>query len=289
MSHQYLLSGLIIVALTFMPSHGNATSSKTKGEDANKNGKLNSLAKASRVPNYSREGEKPPPQIKITPLQGGKYMLEPLNAPPKTISPSSSRPGKDDPRNISALSEALTDHPVRYARGGSLETGVATDCSGFTQFIFHHGFSVNLPRSSIEQAQVGQTVTRKMDFTKLLPGDLLLFSDEDRPVGHAGIYLGKGLMIHASSKRGKVVITDIRQGYYFENFVVAKRFLEESRPRPAALPRPRVFVDNHSSPGLPPPALFSPISRIMPVVAAKMGGLFKLCWPWEYQGFRTSS
>ncbi len=183
-------------------------------------------------------------------------------------------------KDISALSEALARNPVHYSWGGSLETGVGTDCSGFTQFIYRHGFSVNLPRSSVEQARVGQVVTRKMDFSKLLPGDLLLFSDQERPIGHAGIYMGHGLMVHASSARGKVVITDIRQGYYCDNFVVAKRLLKEPGPKPPAPPRPRE-VD--SKPEIPaPPPLLLPISRIMPIVAAKMGWLWKMYWPWKY-------
>ena len=183
-------------------------------------------------------------------------------------------------KDISALSQALARDPVYYSWGGSLESGAATDCSGFTQFIFRHGFSVNLPRSSVEQARVGQVVTRKMDFSKLLPGDLLLFSDQERPIGHAGIYMGHGLMVHASSARGKVVITDIRQGYYCDNFVVAKRFLKEPGPKPPALIRPRV-VDNSTAVTTSPPLLL-PISRIMPLVAAKMGWLWKMYWPWKY-------
>ncbi|MHB8069829.1 MAG: C40 family peptidase [Desulfobaccales bacterium] len=187
-------------------------------------------------------------------------------------------------KDISVLSEALAHNPVYYSWGGSLESGVATDCSGFTQFIFRHGFSVNLPRSSVEQAQVGQVVSREMNFSKLLPGDLLLFSDQERPIGHAGIYLGHGLMIHASSARGKVVITDVRQGYYHDNFVVAKRFLKEPGPQPPAITRPRV-VD--SKPELPaPPPLLLPISRIMPVIAAKTWWLFQQYWPWKGQDKR---
>jgi len=184
-------------------------------------------------------------------------------------------------KDISALSEALARHPVYYSRGGSLEAGAATDCSGFTQFIFRHGFKINLPRSSVEQARVGRVVTRKMDFSKLLPGDLLLFSDQERPIGHAGIYLGEGLMIHASSRRGKVIITNVRQGYYCDNFVVAKRFLKDIEPKPPAPPRPRL-VDSNPAPS-PLPPLLLPIARIMPVVAAKIGWLYKIDWPWKYQ------
>lgn len=189
-------------------------------------------------------------------------------------------------RDISALSQALARNPVYYSWGGSLESTGVTDCSGFTQFIFRHAFSINLPRSSVEQARVGQVVTRSMDFTKLLPGDLLLFSDSSRPVGHAGIYLGHGLMVHASSVRGKVVITDVRQGYYHDNFVVAKRFLKEPGPKQESSTRPRV-IDR--TPDLPaPPPLLIPIVRLLPVVASKVGWLFSIDLPWKYLGMRSS-
>ena len=96
------------------------------------------------------------------------------------------------------------------------------------QFIYH-GFKINLPRSSAEQARVGQFVTRQMDFSKLLR-DLLFFRRGEHSVGHAGIYLGEGKMIHASNHRNGVTVTDLRQPYYEGTFVVAKRVLEVEYP-----------------------------------------------------------
>jgi cell wall-associated NlpC family hydrolase len=83
-----------------------------------------------------------------------------------------------------------------------------------------------MPRSSREQAEVGQTVTSTMDFSKLVPGDLLFFSRGGHSVGHAGIYIGEGKMIHASTYRTGVIITDLREGGYQNRFVVAKRVFE---------------------------------------------------------------
>ena len=111
---------------------------------------------------------------------------------------------KFEPWDFSELVLAQAEYykHARYARGASLETSSATDCSGFVQYIYH-GFKINLPRSSAEQAQVGKTVTREMDFSKMLPGDLLFFRRGGH-VGHAGIYLGDGKMIHASNPRNGV-------------------------------------------------------------------------------------
>jgi cell wall-associated NlpC family hydrolase len=120
------------------------------------------------------------------------------------------------------LTMAKTYQGTPYRMGGSLEYGNSTDCSGFVQYIYK-GFKINLPRSSAEQSQVGQSVTHTLDFSKLLPGDLLYFSRGGHAVGHAGIYLGEGKMIHASSYRTGVIITDLRDGSYNNRFVVAKR------------------------------------------------------------------
>jgi cell wall-associated NlpC family hydrolase len=189
------------------------------------------------------------PLMKVTPQRDGKFILEPLSPPKKPVSPltkPSSKPdlGRDqsslgsepkynrfEPWNFSELilSQAKYYRDTPYCRGGSLQSGYATDCSGFVQYIYQ-GFKIDLPRSSSEQAQVGKVVTQTMDFAKLLPGDLLFFSRGGRWVGHAGIYLGEGKMIHASNHRNGVTVTDLRQPYYEGTFVVAKRVFEVQYP-----------------------------------------------------------
>ena len=117
-----------------------------------------------------------PPLMKVVPQRDGKFLLEPMG-PKKTPSPvtkPSSKPevGRDrvssadpqynrfEPWNFSdlVLSQAKYYKDTPYSRGGSLESGYATDCSGFVQYIYH-GFKINLPRSSAEQAQVGRVVS----------------------------------------------------------------------------------------------------------------------------------
>jgi cell wall-associated NlpC family hydrolase len=206
------------------------------------------VVESSMVPSYSerRAVSETPPLMKVTPQRDGKFVLEPLT-PKKTVTPPITQPSKQEvksdrissdshkyntfePWNFSELilSRASAYKHAPYARGASLETSSATDCSGFVQFIYH-GFKIDLPRSSAEQAQVGKVVTRQMDFSKLLPGDLLFFR-RGGPVGHAGIYLGEGKMIHASNHRYGVTVTDLRQPYYEGTFEVAKRVFEVKYP-----------------------------------------------------------
>jgi cell wall-associated NlpC family hydrolase len=127
------------------------------------------------------------------------------------------------------ITRAKAYYGAPYARGASLASGSSTDCSGFVQYIFQD-FKMNLPRTSAEQAQVGKVVTYRMDFSKMVPGDLLFFRRGSRSIGHAGIYLGEGKMIHASNHRYGVTISDLRQPYYQGTFVVAKRVFELAYP-----------------------------------------------------------
>jgi peptidoglycan DL-endopeptidase CwlO len=238
-----------------------ASSSNTRKEESSKNQSTKKsnyssrhsqrdsgeVVESSMVPHSSSVYETPP-LMKVTPQRDGGFLLEPLE--PKKNGANFSKPSshKEVSRDQSSvrqapqynrfepwdfsdliLAQASYYRDTPYARGGSLQTGNATDCSGFVQYIYK-GFKINLPRSSAEQAQVGKVVTQDMDFSKLLPGDLLFFRRGGQ-VGHAGIYLGGGKMIHASNPRNGVTVTDLRQPYYEGTFVVAKRVFEVQYPK----------------------------------------------------------
>ncbi|MBM4284799.1 MAG: NlpC/P60 family protein [Deltaproteobacteria bacterium] len=211
-------------------------------------GSRNSTTVTSPTPRYVDSGvAETKPLMRVIPQRDGRFLLEPLK-PKKPEAPatrprsgssgspdqSSAPPSyhKFEPWNFSDLiltrARGYTGTP--YRRGGNLDTGSATDCSGFTKYIYQ-GFLIDLPRSSSEQAHVGQAVAYSMDFSKMLPGDLLFFRRGGRSVGHAGIYLGEGKMIHASNRRTGVIVTDLRQGYYQNTFVVAKRVFEVKYPK----------------------------------------------------------
>jgi len=98
------------------------------------------------------------------------------------------------------------------------------------QFIYKKS-NIDLPSSSPEQGRVGTIVAHTLDFAIMLPGDLLFFSHRGRHIGHAGIYLGDGKMIHASSRRRSVIIADLRQPSHEGAFVAAKRLFEVQYPK----------------------------------------------------------
>jgi len=154
-------------------------------------------------------------------------------SPPHKGSPLATPPSNRSAPNNSTdriVTQARNYLGAPYRSGGSLETSRSTDCSGFVQFIYKKS-NIDLPRSSSEQAQTGAVVSRTLDIAKLRPGDLLFFGRGGRRISHVGIYLGDGEMIHASSSRKGVVISDLDQPSLEGSFVVAKRLPEVQSPK----------------------------------------------------------
>jgi cell wall-associated NlpC family hydrolase len=108
-------------------------------------------------------------------------------------------------RDSILVSIARTQIGTRYVRGGEApERGF--DCSGLVRYVLA-GFHVPLPRTAAEQALTGLSVGQ--DTTQLRPGDLLTFGKPKRGVSHIGIYVGNGRFVHASSKAGRVIESNL--------------------------------------------------------------------------------
>lgn len=113
---------------------------------------------------------------------------------------------------------------VRYVYGGS---GPKTfDCSGYTMYIAKQ-YGISLPHSATSQWKSGKGT--RISMANLQPGDFVYFGDPARSGGkecsHCGIYIGNGEFIHASSSKGKVVISNLTSGYYYKYFVGGLRLI----------------------------------------------------------------
>ncbi len=86
-----------------------------------------------------------------------------------------------------------------YVWGGTSLTH-GTDCSGFTQSLYRH-FGKSLPRTAAEQCGA----TRKVSSPQ--PGDLFFYSNGSR-VNHVAMYIGGGLVIHASNPSDGIKISN---------------------------------------------------------------------------------
>ena len=83
-----------------------------------------------------------------------------------------------------------------YVFGGTSLTN-GTDCSGFTQSVYAH-FGIRIPRDSTSQRFFGTGV----DYSQAQPGDLICYA------GHVGLYIGNGQIVHASSERTGIKISN---------------------------------------------------------------------------------
>lgn len=108
--------------------------------------------------------------------------------------------------------------PYVYGDAGSR----GFDCSGLTYSLYLNNLGIKLPRSSSSLVSAGTKVNKG----DLKPGDIILFNTNGKGISHAGLYIGEGNMIHASSGKKKVVIEDINSRYYKSRYVTARRIIQ---------------------------------------------------------------
>ena len=89
-----------------------------------------------------------------------------------------------------------------YVWGGTSLTKGA-DCSGFVQSVYKH-FGISLPRSSREQVNVGT----KVSMAEAKPGDLVFYA-KGGTINHVAIYIGNGQVVHASSPKTGIRISNV--------------------------------------------------------------------------------
>lgn len=120
----------------------------------------------------------------------------------------------------SILAQTMPYLNIPYLWGGvSPDTGL--DCSGFVQLVYQRA-GLSLPRVAREQF----SATRHLKPREVQPGDLIFFSmhrPRARKVDHVGIYLGKGLFIHASVTNG-IHVEPVSKTYYQERLVSIRRY-----------------------------------------------------------------
>ena len=100
------------------------------------------------------------------------------------------------------------------------------DCSGLTTWIFK-AVGVSLKRSAYAQGY-DDSYTKIEGWQNLKRGDIVFFdtiSDSDRS-DHAGVYIGDGYFIHASSGAHRVVVSNLTTGYYGRVFSWGRRILK---------------------------------------------------------------
>ena len=103
----------------------------------------------------------------------------------------------------SALGQSVASYACQfvgnpYVYGGTSLTNGA-DCSGFVMSVYAN-FGVSLPHSSSGDRSVGTAVD---GLANAQPGDIICYS------GHVAIYIGNGQIVHASTAKTGIKISDV--------------------------------------------------------------------------------
>jgi cell wall-associated NlpC family hydrolase len=112
-----------------------------------------------------------------------------------------------------AATIALRAVGVPYRWGGASPTA-GFDCSGLVDWAYGR-LGIALPHSSYALHELGRPVAR----SKMKAGDLLFFSG----LGHVGIYIGRGRMVHAPHSGSRVQVVRLGQSSYGGRLVGARR------------------------------------------------------------------
>ncbi|MGH3082866.1 MAG: C40 family peptidase [Gaiellaceae bacterium] len=108
---------------------------------------------------------------------------------------------------------ALQAVGVQYQWGGASMTS-GFDCSGLVYWAYRR-LGIELPHSSYALYDRGRRVPR----SRLKAGDLLFFFG----LGHVGLYLGHGRMVHAPSSGRTVEVVSLRRSYFRDQLIGARR------------------------------------------------------------------
>ena len=123
--------------------------------------------------------------------KGGKNNAAAAAAAAATYGVSGSGYGSD----VANFALQFVGNPYVYG-GTSLTNG--TDCSGFVMSVYRN-FGVSLPHSSGAQRGCGYSVG---GLGNAQPGDIVCYS------GHVGIYIGNGMLVHASTAKTGIKVSE---------------------------------------------------------------------------------
>ena len=190
----------LLFSFLVIMSNAEAAQIKVKKVEASKNGKEVAINNMQPSGNISPlESRQHPPQLEE------EYLLSEL-----------------EPQENAVLRKAFSLLGTRYRFGGSTYAGI--DCSGFVKKVFS-SLSLPLPRTAREQYALGIDVPPG----EMMKGDLLFYHTYADFPSHVGIYIGNDLMIHASSRGGRVMISRIDTPYFLSRFLGARRIPAEGK------------------------------------------------------------
>lgn len=130
----------------------------------------------------------------------------------ETTTTTSSAPASQNGGSVVETAKSYIGSSYVYGASGPS----SFDCSGFTSYIYKQ-YGVSLNRTAAGQYSNGTAVSKD----ELQPGDLVMFGKSG--INHVGIYIGGGQMVHAANPSRGVTTDTINSGYYYNNYVGARR------------------------------------------------------------------
>lgn len=133
------------------------------------------------------------------------------SSPPRTTTSGPLNSTTTDAGQRATLQQLYEQHQqwqgTPYRLGGQSRTGI--DCSAFVQTTFMDQFGIALPRTTSQQLDVGQQISK----ADLRAGDLVFFRNGQ----HVGIYLEEDKFLHASTRIG-VTISSMNNVYWSRKY-----------------------------------------------------------------------
>ncbi|CAG7648800.1 Gamma-DL-glutamyl hydrolase [Paenibacillus solanacearum] len=126
-----------------------------------------------------------------------------------------------DQKRVSLVLTAQKYLGTPYVFGAKYGQTNTFDCSSFMKWIFAK-YDITLPRVSRNQAKEGTFVSK----ANLDTGDLVFFTtvNSNGKIGHVGMYIGDGMMIHTYGEGG-VKYSTIESGWWKDHYVTARRVI----------------------------------------------------------------
>jgi hypothetical protein len=168
--------------------------------------------------------EAPPPVRGRSPAQQPGTLLVPATVP-SSAPPAAGLQPKPETLADSIVATATEVMGRPYTYGGTGADGQGFDCSGLIQYAYRkHG--VALPRRSTDQAREGRKIDRELK--RLVPADILTFSNRGGRVTHVGLYIGEGRFIHSATRGVQVSTLSAEDPYgrwWYKRWVGVRRIV----------------------------------------------------------------
>ncbi|WP_321865472.1 C40 family peptidase [Paraburkholderia tropica] len=123
---------------------------------------------------------------------------------------------------ISIQAMGLVGIPYRWG-GNTPDSGF--DCSGLVKYVFARSASVDLPRTTADMSQRGESI----EPDEIAAGDLVFFNTTGRPHSHVGIYVGNLRFVNAPSTGGTVRLDYLTNPYWSKHFDGIRRMAPPKR------------------------------------------------------------